>query len=344
MDRLRALQYFIAAAEEGSFSAAARKLEVTVPAVAKLVASLERDLGQSLFERSAQGLILTTSGEGYLESCLPAVERLREADEQARSASVRARGTVVIGIQHFVAHAILAPVLPLFHARHPEITVDLRDVTQITNVDAPGVDVFVSLAWPQHPDMIHRVARISRFVVCASPAYWARYGVPSRPDELLQHQCLLVRTQTGTVMDVWIFERGAEKVAVTVKGWAVANNVHRDSILRLASAGEGVVRVLDWASRRELDYHELVPVLTDWTLPGAPPVALSYRPSARRAARARADRLPARRVPRPGAREREDRTCRANGAVLGQRERDASVRGPQRQVPLPAPLALRDDS
>lgn len=287
MDRLRALQYFIASAEEGSFSAAARKLEVTIPAVAKMVTSLERDLGLALFERSAQGLTLTAAGEAYLEACQPSVERLSEAHEQIRGSNVRARGTVVVGVQHFVAHSILAPVLPLFHARYPDIAIDLRDATQVTNVDAPGIDIFISLSWPQHPDMIHRGAKISRFVVCASPAYWKAHGVPAHPGELADHNCLLVRTQTGTVMDVWAFERAGENVTVTVKGWVVANNVHRDSILRLAAAGEGVVRVLDWATRRELENHSLVPVLADWALPDAPPVALSYRPSARRAARVR---------------------------------------------------------
>jgi LysR family transcriptional regulator for bpeEF and oprC len=287
MDRLRALQYFITSAEEGSFSAAARKLEVTIPAVAKLVGSLERDLGLALFERSAHGLSLTAAGETYLDACRPSVDRLREAHEHVRGSSVRARGTVVIGVQHFVAHSILTPLLPQFHARHPDISIDLRDATQITNVDAPGIDVFISLSWPQQPDMIHRAARISRFVVCAAPAYWAAHGVPKHPTELAAHNCLLVRTQTGMVMDLWHFERAGEKASVTVKGWAVANNVHRDAIVSLAAAGGGVVRVLDWASRHELEDHSLVPVLDDWMLPDAPPLALSYRPSARRSTRVR---------------------------------------------------------
>src|SRR6188508_2504452 len=74
MDRLRSLECFIASADEGSFSAAARRLGVTIPAVAAMVNSLERDLGVTLFERSPQGLALTATGEGYLESCRPAVE------------------------------------------------------------------------------------------------------------------------------------------------------------------------------------------------------------------------------------------------------------------------------
>ena len=98
---------------------------------------------------------------------------------------------------------------------------------------------------------------------------------------------MLMRTMNGTLMDLWHFERGGERIDVKVGGWAVAANVHRDSILRLAAAGEGVIRVLDWASRRELDSHLLVPALEDWSLPDAPPVSLSYRPSARRTARVR---------------------------------------------------------
>src|SRR5437588_67270 len=76
MDKLRALQYFVAAAEEGSFSAAARRLDVSIPAVAKLVASLEQQLGTRLFERNARGLALTADGETYLESCGPALDQV----------------------------------------------------------------------------------------------------------------------------------------------------------------------------------------------------------------------------------------------------------------------------
>jgi DNA-binding transcriptional LysR family regulator len=288
MDRLRALQYFIASADAGSLSGAARKLEVSIPAVAKLVNVLEKDLGVALFERSAHGLILTTAGEDYLASCRPAVEQLHEVDEQVRGSSVRARGTVVIGVQHFIAQTIVAPALPRFHARHPEIQVDFREATQITNADAPGIDLFVSLGWPKAPDLIHRSVPMSRFMVCAAPAYWANHGMPRHPRELADHNCFQLRTQTGTVMDLWHFQRGDEKVSVTVKGWAVANNAHRDAILQLAAAGEGVVRVLRWASHNDVLALPLVPALTDWTLPDAPPVNLSFRPSARRVARVRA--------------------------------------------------------
>jgi DNA-binding transcriptional LysR family regulator len=112
-----------------------------------------------LFERSAQGLVLTAAGETYLESCRPAVAALNDLDEQMRASSTRARGTVVVGIQHLAAKDLLTPALPRFFARHPEIQVDLRESTQVVATDAPGVDVYISFAWPKAPDMIHRSLR-----------------------------------------------------------------------------------------------------------------------------------------------------------------------------------------
>jgi DNA-binding transcriptional LysR family regulator len=287
MDRLRSLQYFIASAEEGSFSAAARRLEVSIPAVAKLLAALERDVGVTLFERSAQGLCLTAGGEAYLEACRPAVVALEAAREQMRASTTRARGTLVLGIQHVAARELLCPELPRFRALHPDIHLDLRESTQMVDPGAPGIDVYLSFAWPKVEDMIHRALAMSRFVVCAAPAYWEAHGVPRHPAELAAHDCILVRTQTGTLMDMWRFRRGEETAEVAVKGWLACSNVHRDVAIQLAMEGMGPVRVLDWANYQPLASGALVPVLTDWEALEAPPLYLSYRPSARRLARVR---------------------------------------------------------
>lgn len=287
MDRLRSLQYFIASAEEGSFSAAARRLEVTIPAVAKMVNSLERDLGVLLFERSAQGLSLTTAGETYLESCRGPVTAIQNLDEQMRGAGTRARGTVAVGIQHVAAYELLAPYLPRFHARYPEIQVDLREATQVRDPDAPGIDLYISVGWPKREDMIHRALGQSSFRVCAAPSYWASRGKPGHPRDLVDHECLMIRTQTGTVMDVWTFERDGKREDVTVKGWLVCNNNLRDVVVRMAVAGQGVVRILDWSAAAELESGALVPVLRDWTYSDAPHIVMSFRPSARRVARVR---------------------------------------------------------
>ena len=289
MDKLRSLEYMIAAAEEGSFSAAARRLEVSIPAIAKMVTAFERQLGMKVFERSARGLALTASGEAYLAQCGPALRVLEEADEQARGAGSRVRGPLVVGVQHLIANSFLADALPRFHARYPEIELDLRNNTQANGEEDLGsIDVFLSLTWPDIPDMIHRRIGASRYLFCASPDYWARHGVPAHPRELERHNCLLIRSQRGTVMDVWNFARGTEKFSVTVRGWLISSNTHRDTVISLGRAGEGVMRVLDFTNQDDFVAGRLIPVLRDWEGIDAPPVALSYWPSRRRNARVRA--------------------------------------------------------
>lgn len=208
MDKLRALQYFIAAAEERSLSAAARRLDVSVPAVSKLVASLERSLGVSLFDRAPHGLTLTSSGEIYLKACQPLFDGLAAADEALKEEASYVRGTLVVGAPQMLAQHCLLPALPRFHARHPDLQIDIRDVVRVDEADARAVDVYLQWGWKEAPDdLVQRRIAQSRFVVCAAPSYWVGNGVPRRPKDLERHVCLLFRTPDGTVHDLWQFER-----------------------------------------------------------------------------------------------------------------------------------------
>lgn len=216
MDRLRTLQYFVEAARARSFSGASRELAVSVPAVAKGVNALERDLGTVLFERTSRGLTLTASGAAYLESCLPALALLQEADTRARAARHEAAGTVVVGVHNVVARHALATALPRFHAQHPRIALDLRDFDN--DERAEGIDVFLTMGWGTPPNLVQRKVASAHFWVLASPQYLARHGVPRHPNDLARHNCLLLRNTLGKVMDLWEFTRGDERAAVIAKG------------------------------------------------------------------------------------------------------------------------------
>lgn len=288
MDRLRAIEYFRHAAHERSFAGAARALGVSTPAVGKLIGALERDLGVVLFERTARGLHTTAAGHRYLQTCSAAIDALGDADDEMRAFASPAKGTLVVGVQHTVARGGLTAALPRFHARHPEIELDVRDVQRVTEEAAAGVDVMVAIGWPQVDQLVKRQIAASRFVVAAAPSYWAAHDVPQHPGELVRHTCLSIRGVDGPVLDKWSFARGAEHAAVAVNGWLTATNAQRDVVLDLALQGHGVVRVLDWASRAELASGALVPVLQDWESSEAPPVNLIYPPQMRRVPRARA--------------------------------------------------------
>jgi LysR family transcriptional regulator for bpeEF and oprC len=281
MDKLRALKYFLVSAEEHSFSRAARRLEVSVPAVAKLVAVLERELGAALFERSAQGLKLTVRGERYLDVCQPLLAQLTAADELVGEETVRPRGTLVVGAH---PELVMLPWLSRFHERYPDIQIDLRAVTTMTIKDTPA-EVYLVHGWPDQPDMVRRVVAQPRLLTCAAPAYWAAHGVPQRPNDLEAHVCLLYCNDEGTVNDLWQYERGQEKESVTARGWLVSNS--RYVTINAALAGEGVVRISDLMAGEHLRNGQLVPTLLDWVMGDAPPFNVLFRSRERRNPRAR---------------------------------------------------------
>lgn len=282
MDKLRALQYFVAAAEEGSFSAAARRFEVSVPAVTKLVSSLERDLGVRLLERSTQGLALTARGAQYLDSCAPLLAQLADADRALAASGPRRTRTLVVGAPPLLSRALLVPALSTWHERHAHAHIDLRTLDFLAVKDAAtrGVDVLVALGWPGNVDLVQRPLAQSRLIICASPAYWGRHGVPQRPAELVNHACPLVRSPEGTVLDLWRHTRGDVVEEVAVSGWLTCGS--RDDVLQAVLLGQGVGRFADLSVWPFVRDGLLQPVLVDWESSDSPPFSALIRPESKR--------------------------------------------------------------
>jgi len=286
MDKLRALEYLVAAAEEGSLSGAARRLHVSIPAVSKQVAALERHLGAQLFERSRRGLTLTSDGQRYVSSCAGVLEQLAAAEDSLDAASRKPHGVLTVGAPEFVLNNCLVPALPRFRARFPDLQLDLRIVSTPSDPAAETVDVCLLFGWHDARDFVQKRIAQTRFHVLAAPAYWAAHGVPAHPGELERHECLCFRNPAGTLLDLWEFERGAQTASVAVQGWLSSS--HRDALVEAAIAGGGVVRVTGVTTWHEVRAGRLVAALEDWEQKAAPPVHAYFRPSQRRAARVKA--------------------------------------------------------
>lgn len=282
MDKLRALQYFVAAAEASSFSGAARRLDVSMQAVQKLINALERELGASLFDRGPKGLALTASGIQYFERCRGLLEQLASADDSVTPG--RPRGTVVVGLPGERAERILGPALPHFHARYPHIGVDVRPLSRLTDPEAGAVDVFVMFGWQETPGLVRKFVYQTRYHVVASPQYWSAAGMPQHPADLRNHTCVLYRSG-NTLLDVWEFTRAGEKASVRVEGWLASGN--RDVLLEAALGGRGVMRATDLTIGNRIRTGDLAPALQDWTPGQAPPVSVLFRPGHRRTLRIR---------------------------------------------------------
>ncbi len=290
MDHLRAIRYFASAVEGASLSAAARRHGVSVAAVAKLIGALEADMKIQLLARSASGVAATVPGRAFLEMSRPALEQLDDAMEQAAASATKAQGTVVVGIQPVIAQEVLTAALPKFCALYPDIQIDVRYFMTMNELQDRSLDAMLVMGWPQHVgDLVARPLGATTFVVVASPGYWAAHGTPKHPADLEDHNCLCIRSNTGSVMDLWHFRRGAERVSVAARGSFIVDNAHRDMVRDMVLSGVGVARLLDWHQRpgREVARGLLVPALTDWVVDEVPPVNLLYAPSVRRTPRVR---------------------------------------------------------
>ena len=212
MDRLRAIEYFNRAVEHGSFAAAARSCDVTTAAVTQLIGALEQSLGVRLFHRSRRGLTLTSEGERYYDTSTRVAQLMHEAEVAIGPRGARPRGRLVVGLRQQVGQCSVAPHIGRFLARYPDIELVLRTINTIKAL-AEGVDIAVLTGWPSDAEVVVRILAQTELIVCASasPQYWDRAGMPQDPEDLRNHQCLVLRSSTGTLLDRWIFEKGGKR-------------------------------------------------------------------------------------------------------------------------------------
>jgi DNA-binding transcriptional LysR family regulator len=192
MDKLRSLSVFAQVIADGSFAGAARRLDLAPAVVTRVVADLEEHLGVRLLNRTTRSIALTEVGEAYLERIKHVLAELEAADSLASDFNGAIGGNLrVICPPAFATHQ-LVPRLPLFRQRFPKIQLELL-ATGPVEVAKENFDVSV-LSVGQQPlqgDFVIRPLASSRFIICAAPAYLARCGCPSVPQDLLQHDGLM---------------------------------------------------------------------------------------------------------------------------------------------------------
>lgn len=282
--------------EAGSFAAAARRLGTTTSAVSKRIATLEQRLGVRLLNRSSRRLAPTGAGRLFYERCRRLLEELASAERAVRGYGEELRGVLRVGAPLTFAQLHLVPLLPEFLAAHPALDVALSAEDRFVDVIEHGLDLVIRTARPIDSGLKQRKLADDRRVVCASPAYLERAGVPRSPSELTRHSCM--RHAYHTPAGRWVFEGAEGPVVVPVQGRVEVN--HTGMIRDLALAGAGIALLPSFAVADDVRAGRLRALLEDWRVtPGAGIHALfpagRQQPPALRAFVAHlAERLPAR--------------------------------------------------
>ncbi|QCP52356.1 LysR family transcriptional regulator [Trinickia violacea] len=263
MDRLTAMETFVCVVESGSFSAAARLLNVGQPAVSKSIALLEERLAVRLLLRSTRGLTPTEAGLAFYERAKRAIEETDEAELAARGAGASLSGRLRVCAAVTFARLHIVPAMGRFLDQYPDLTLDI--VLDDRNVDLleEGVDVALRMGKLDDSGMTARKLSEARRLVVGTPAYFEKAGVPATPAELATHQAIVYGQRYGGT--AWTFRRESSEVSVAVSGRMTVSAAEgvREAVL----ADLGVAVASEWMFADELKSGKVCAVLKDWALP-----------------------------------------------------------------------------
>ncbi|MGP2772950.1 LysR family transcriptional regulator [Serratia marcescens] len=270
---LFALTVFLAVATHRSFHAAAVELEVTPSAVSHSIKALERRLGVRLLNRTTRSVAPTEAGERLAEQLRPALSSISQALHEVDEWRATPSGTVRINASEGAVRLVLRPLLAGFLREHPHIHLDIVCDGTLSDIVAEGFDAGIRLAEAVPQDMIAmRVSPPVRFVVIAAPGYFAARGRPATPQDLLHHNCIRFRFDSGTIYR-WEFERDGVSESIGVTGSLTLTD--QPLMVDAAIDGIGIAFVPEHLALEALHDGRLERALDAWC-PAYPGLCLYY--------------------------------------------------------------------
>ncbi|MCW2307045.1 LysR family transcriptional regulator [Rhodobium gokarnense] len=253
------MSVFVAAAERGSFTAAAKDAGLTPSAVSRLIARLEDRLGTRLLHRTTRRLALTPAGETYLQRAKRILADIAEAEADISARGTAPRGPLRINAGAAFANYQLMPALPEFLIRYPEIEPDIAITDRVVDLLAVNADVAIRTGRVIDPALVVRKVCDLHRVICAAPDYLKRRGTPLRPEDLAAHDCLTL--VDAPALTAWPFRIDGEMQRITAKSRIRLDNA--EALLRLGRAGAGIFRSADMLVGDDIRNGTLVPLLAD---------------------------------------------------------------------------------
>ncbi|WP_250527392.1 LysR family transcriptional regulator [Caballeronia sp. GAWG2-1] len=257
------LNAFVAVADSGSFSAAARSLDVSPSALSHSMKGLEGRLGVRLLNRTTRSVSLTEAGEHLLVRVRAALTGLDEALEETSSLRARPSGSIRVSAAESGTAILLRHVLPAFLIKYPDIHVEFVIDSRMVDIVSDGFDAGIRVHEDVPRDMIAvRFGEDVRFAAVASPEYIKRYSKPLKPADLLKHRCIRFRFESGRIYR-WDLRKGSGETSIDVQGPLTLGNINM--MVEAALAGIGIAWVPEHSIAEHLASGRLVDLLPKWS-------------------------------------------------------------------------------
>jgi DNA-binding transcriptional LysR family regulator len=249
------LEVFTFVTDEGSFSAAGRRLKLAPSSVARVIDRIEARLGVRLLLRTTRSLVLTSEGRAYLSSARRILADLRETEHQSSP-----KGRLRVSISQLYGRMFVVPLLGAFIQRHPDILLEVISTDTVVDIAAGQADVAVRLGpLPDGPLTARKLGTTHKMIV-ASPHYLARRGTPMVPEDLHDHDCIGFTFKRAAPN--WPFRREGRDYSLQIKGSVETNNGETQG--QLAAEGVGIARVCAETVAEAIDAGALVPLLEEF--------------------------------------------------------------------------------
>ncbi len=275
MDRFASMEVFAKVAETGSFTAAADALGISGQMVGKHIRTLEEHLGIRLLNRATRRQSLTDAGEDFLERTRIVLAELEAAEALAADSRAKPRGELRVNAPVTFGTYSLAPLLPVYMAENPEVTIRLTLSDRVVDLVDEGYDCVFRTGPLMDSTLIARGLRPLELVACAAPAYLAKRGTPRQPSDLSKHDCL---DFSGSALEErWEFSGKDGKVVVPIKSRFSANS--GQALKQVALTGLGIIFQAAELTQEDRKSGRLVQVLPKWR--STRPMHLLFAPDRR---------------------------------------------------------------
>jgi DNA-binding transcriptional LysR family regulator len=280
---LNQFELFQQIVEQGSLVAAGRELGLSAATVTERLAALEKHYGVTLLNRTTRAISLTDEGRTLLDGARQVLTAAEELEHRIRLGAETLSGTIRVSAPFDLGRSVVKPVVDEFLADNPQISIELLLSDGYVNIVDEGIDVALRLGSLADSTLRVRNLGQNRRLVCASPVYLERHGEPRSPDELKQHNCLVMRF--GTELDnLWHFQKEGKKIQVVVSGNRIANEgrLAHDWCLE----GQGIALKSIWDVESDIESGALVRLLDEY-LPAPTTLQMLFPPNRSRPRRVR---------------------------------------------------------